>query len=78
MSLSVAGPHIVRRIATRISAACHQPIRFAMARKTTSCTFIARSQADSEYSLTLPSFPGRNFTQVRLQRTDHVLIEPDI
>ena len=30
-----------------ISAACHQVIRFAIARKITSCTFIARSCAAS-------------------------------
>jgi hypothetical protein len=30
-----------------ISAACHHVIRLAIARKITSCTFIARSQAAS-------------------------------
>ena len=69
---------ILRSEIPRISAACHQLIRLAIARKITSWTFIARSQADSEYRLTLPPFPAGNFTQVRLQRTDHVLIEPDI
>ena len=48
----------------RISAACHQLIRLAIARKITSCTFIARSQADSEYPLTPASFPGRELYPV--------------
>ena len=69
---------ILRSEIPRISAACHHVIRFAMACKITSCTFIARSQADSEYPLTLPPFSAGHCTQFRLQRTDHVLIQPHI
>jgi hypothetical protein len=61
-----------------ISAACHQLIRFAIARKITSCTFTARSQADSEYRLPLIPLSPDSFTQIRPQGTDRVLIAPDI
>jgi hypothetical protein len=37
-----------RSLMPMISAACHQVIRFAIARKITSCTFIARSIAAFE------------------------------
>jgi len=39
---------ICRSLTPMISAACHQVIRFAIARKITSCTFIARSTAAFE------------------------------
>jgi hypothetical protein len=39
---------ICRSLMPIISAACHQVIFFAMARKMTSCTFIARSIAAFE------------------------------
>ena len=41
-----------------ISAACHQVIFFASARKMTSYTFIARFQASSGYRFILP--PSRS------------------
>ena len=62
----------------KISAACHQVILFAIARKITSCTFIARSQASSGYRFILPPSGRRLYPKARLQRTDHVLIEADI
>ena len=37
-----------------ISAACYQVIFFPIARKITSCTFTARSQASSGYRFILP------------------------
>jgi len=61
-----------------ISAACHHTIRFAIARKMTSCTFIARSQAASEYLRILPPTRQNARPPHRLQRTDHVLTQPDI
>src|ERR1039458_7623676 len=64
-----------------ISAACPHVIRFAIARKITSCTFIARSQATSEYFGILP--PTSRMPQLQapfsgqitcyLNRTDDML-----
>lgn len=44
---------LLRSVMARISAACHEVIFFAIARKITSCTFIARSTAALGYVLTL-------------------------
>jgi hypothetical protein len=58
----LVAPRQRRRLRTeipKISAACHQVSRFALARKITSCTFIARSQASSAYRLILPPLGRR-------------------
>jgi hypothetical protein len=44
----------------RISAACHQVIRFAIARNITSCAFIARSQAFLEIGCKVPDGAGNS------------------
>src|SRR5436309_10647725 len=62
-----------RSLMPMISAACHHVIFFAMARKITSCTFIAhRGLRVREHAchVLLPSPPEK--------RTDHVLSQPDI
>src|SRR6266567_7980094 len=61
-----------------ISAACHQVIRFAIARKITSCTFIARSIAAFEYPTMLPMVcysrrPQSGQITCYFKRTYHVL-----
>src|SRR5580704_16041836 len=58
-----------------ISAACHQVIFFAIARRITSCTFIARSTAALGYVSTLTCM---EISSPPAKRTFHVLIPPDI
>ena len=80
-----AGRHrrIVRSETPTISAACHQLIRFAIARRITSCTFIARSTAALGYpSISLPAGnlkvpAGLSSTLSRAKADNHLLIRPD-
>src|SRR5271170_5790983 len=58
-----------------ISAACHQLIFFAIARKITSCTFIARSTAALGYVSTLSRM---DTSSPPAMRTFHLLSPPDI
>lgn len=48
------------------SAACHQVIFLASARKMTSCIFSARSQAPSEYHFILPPSRGKLYPNFAL------------
>jgi hypothetical protein len=57
-----------RSLIPTISAACHHVILFTMARKITSCTFIARSIAAS-----YPRRPNRDNSPCYLIRSYHVL-----
>jgi hypothetical protein len=58
-----------------ISLACHQGTFLAMARKITSCTFIARFTAALGYVSTLACMDTSSPPD---RRTLHLLIEPDI
>src|SRR5271170_668541 len=58
-----------------ISAACHQLIFFPIARKITSCTFIARSTAALGY---VPTLSRMDTSSPPAKRTFHVLTSPDI
>lgn len=69
---------MLRSVIPRISAACHHMICFTIARKISSWTFIARSTAASKHCFILHPCQAGRFTQDRLMRTDHLLIEPDI
>ncbi len=56
-----------------ISAACHQVIFFARARKITSCIFIARTIAAFELRVHASHAP---LLSPAAKRTDHVLSQP--
>ena len=70
-------PDAETKIADEINAACHHVIRFPIARKITSCTFIARSCAVPPYRFMPP--PGKKlYSTPARKRTLHLLITPDI
>ncbi|HEX5411179.1 MAG TPA: hypothetical protein VFZ27_04895 [Terriglobia bacterium] len=67
----------LRSVIPRISAACHDVILFAMARKITSYTLIARSQEATDCPRILAPSRQNALPRDRLQRTDHLPAQPN-